>query len=82
MKDSDNINITLSWRDFRRLLVTMDSDPVTFHEILKPVIKEKLDKMMKRELYTTYKTAESDEEREQARQRYLDEVGVPSEFRW
>jgi hypothetical protein len=45
-------------------------------------LQEKLDAMVKRELYTTYKTAGTPEEREKARQEYLEKVGIPEEFRW
>lgn len=43
---------------------------------------EKLDQMARRELYSTYKTAESAEEREKARQAYLDQIGLHENFRW
>jgi hypothetical protein len=45
-------------------------------------MQEKLDAMVKRELYTTYKTAGTLEEREKARQEYLEKVGIPKDFRW
>ena len=34
------------------------------------------------ELYEKYKTAPSEEEREKARQEYLDRRGVHPDFRW
>ena len=34
------------------------------------------------ELYTKYKTAPIEEEREKARREYLDKRGVPESFRW
>ena len=55
-------------------------------EELYPEIKEglekKLDALVMRELYTKYKTAPSEEEREKARREYLDRRGVPESFRW
>lgn len=55
-------------------------------EELLPEIKEglekKLDTLVMRELYTKYKTAPSEEEREKARLEYLDKRGVPESFRW
>ena len=45
-------------------------------------IQKKLDAMLRRSLYTTYKTCASEETRALARKRYLDEVGVPDSFRW
>lgn len=45
-------------------------------------IEEKSESMYRRWLYTRSKTAETEEEREKARREYLDEVGIPSDFRW
>ena len=50
-------------------------------EIAKALM-EKLDSMVKRELYTTFKTASTEEEREKARQEYLDKCGILDSFRW
>jgi DNA integrity scanning protein DisA with diadenylate cyclase activity len=56
------------------------------HEELLPQIKQgmekKLDAMVMRELYTKYKTALTEEEKEKARKEYLDRRGVPESFRW
>lgn len=43
---------------------------------------DKLQKMADRELYTAYKTAPTEEEREKARKKYLDSKGIPESFRW
>lgn len=45
-------------------------------------VYEKLDKKTNHELYTKYKTSATDEQREQARQLYLDHVGIQQDFRW
>ena len=45
-------------------------------------LQEKFEAMVKRELYTKYKTASTEEEREKARQEYLDKVGMHRSFRW
>lgn len=45
-------------------------------------LENKLESMVKRQLYSTYKTAATEEEREKARQEYLDKVGVKQDFRW
>ena len=45
-------------------------------------LEKKLDALVMRELYTKYKTAPSEEEREKARLEYLDKRGVPKSFRW
>ena len=53
---------------------------------LQPKIKEslesKLDSISMRLLYSKYKTATTEEEKEKARQEYLDRRGVPDSFRW
>lgn len=51
-------------------------------EQIKKEIDNKIDAMNRRDYYTTYKTAESPQEREEARQRYLDSVGMKQSFRW
>ena len=43
---------------------------------------QKLDAMLNRQLYSRYKTAPNEEEREQARQEYLDRRRVPQSYRW
>ena len=46
------------------------------------MLKEKYDSVVNRNLYTKYKTAPSEEEKEKARQEYLDRKGIHSSFRW
>ena len=45
-------------------------------------LKDKLDAMVRRELYTQYKTAPTEDEREKARQEYLERVQIRHSFRW
>lgn len=49
---------------------------------IKQGLEKKLDAMVMRELYTKYKTALTEEEKEKARKEYLDRRGVPESFRW
>ena len=49
---------------------------------IKKGLEKKLDALVTRELYTKYKTAPSEEEREKARLEYLDKRGVPESLRW
>ena len=49
---------------------------------IKKVLQMKLDRITMRSYYTKYKTAETEQEREEARKKYLDEKGVPKSFRW
>ena len=45
-------------------------------------LSRKLDAMICHERFTQYKTAATEAEREQARQRYLESIGMPADFRW
>ena len=45
-------------------------------------LEKKLDALVLRELYGKSKTAPTEEEREKARQEYLDRRGIPNSFRW
>lgn len=45
-------------------------------------LMDKMEAMIMRELYSKYKTAPTEEEKENARQEYLDKRGVPESFRW
>jgi len=49
---------------------------------IKTGLEEKYEAMMRRELYTKSKTAKTEAEREEARQAYLDKVGMHRDFRW
>lgn len=51
-------------------------------EHIKKLLSDKLDSIAKRELYTTYKTANTEEEREKARVKYLDMIGMHKDFRY
>lgn len=45
-------------------------------------LEQKLDSLVRHELYAKYKTAPTAEERETARKEYLDRKGVLDSFRW
>ncbi|KLU69142.1 MAG: hypothetical protein RHS_5024 [Robinsoniella sp. RHS] len=45
-------------------------------------LMDKMDSITMRLLYSKYKTAPSEEEKEKARKEYLDKRGVPESFRW
>ena len=51
-------------------------------EEIRQGLEQKLDALVRHELYAKYKTAPTAEEREQARQEYLDKRGVFQNFRW
>ncbi|MEG1291410.1 MAG: complexin-2 [Lachnospiraceae bacterium] len=45
-------------------------------------LMDKMDSITMRGLYSKYKTAPTEEEKEKARKEYLDKRGVPDSFRW
>ncbi|ENY94068.1 hypothetical protein HMPREF1093_03084 [Hungatella hathewayi 12489931] len=49
---------------------------------IKKALMDKLDSISMRLLYSKYKTAPTEEEKEKARREYLDKRGVPDSFRW
>lgn len=53
-----------------------------YEEDIRNGLEEKLDALVRHELYTKYKTAPSEEEQEKARQGYLDKRGVSASYRW
>ena len=59
----------------------IDGNEEYLQEIEKAMM-EKLGSTEKRQLYTTFKTASTEEEREKARQEYLDKCGMHEDFRW
>lgn len=58
-----------------------DKEPMQ-EEYIKTELSAKLDAIIKHDLYTQYKTATTEEEKEKARQQYLDKVEIPADFRW
>ena len=60
----------------------IDEDLAELEREIKADIRKKLDKISMRGYYTAYKTAPTEQEREEARKKYLDERGVPESFRW
>jgi len=55
---------------------------VSKHDEITARLKEKMNRMQLRKLYSDSKTAETEAEREVARKEYLDRVGVPEDFRY
>ena len=53
-----------------------------YEDEIRQRLEQKLDALVRHELYAKYKPAPSAEEREQARQEYLDRRGVFPDFRW
>ena len=53
-----------------------------YEDEIRQGLEQKLDSLVRHELYAKYKTAPTQEERENARQEYLEKRGVPDSFRW
>ena len=75
-------NIQIPQELFMKLLRyhLLDDDSCT--EDVKKGLEQKMKTMVERELYTKSKTAPTEEEREKARQEYLDWRGIQADFRW
>jgi len=64
-----------------RLIVHNGVD-IESYERIKQELEIKFQRLVNHELYSKYKTALSEEEQEEARQKYLDSVGIHKDFRW
>ena len=75
-------NVQISYELFIELLKyhLLDADADT--EKIKKDLYKKVDALVMRELYSRYKTAPTETEKEKARKEYLDRRGVPDSFRW
>ena len=75
-------NVQIPQQLFMKLLRyhLLDDDSCT--EYVKKGLELKMNTMVERELYTKSKTAPTEEEREKARQEYLDRRGIQADFRW
>lgn len=57
-------------------------DDDLWQDEIKTGLERKLENIINRMTYTDYKTAPTEEERETARQKYLDRKGYREDFRW
>ena len=60
----------------------VDDELFELYRDIKKGIDQKLDAISKRSYYTEYQTADTDEAKEKARQKYLDAVGMHEDFRY
>ena len=62
----------------------LDGNDIELEKVqeLNKELHNKLDAMIKRDLYTKYKTATTEEEKEKARLEYLEKSGINKNFRW
>lgn len=67
--------------DLFRVHLFNQADKDTLERVQR-ALEGKLDAMLKHELYTASKTADTVEKREQARLEYLKKIGMHHDFRW
>lgn len=81
MKSNIQIPATLF---FQMVLYIMDhEDPShTMYQTIMAEVDRKIEALRRHDLYTLYKSAHTQEEKETARQKYLDAVGIEDSFRW
>ncbi len=60
----------------------LDMDNADVKAAIQKGLADKLEANTRREIYSKYKTAATEEQREKARQEYLERVGIPKDFRW
>ena len=77
-----NRKVQIPYELFFQLLHNFLMENYENEEIIRQGLERKLDTMVNRELYSKYKTAPTEEEREKSRQEYLDRRGIPENFRW
>jgi hypothetical protein len=75
-------NIQIPYELFVLLLHYHLLDDTGNSEKIQKGLEKKLAALAKHDLYGKSKTALTEEEREKARQEYLDRQGVPERFRW
>lgn len=75
-------NIQISKDLFIKLIKYHHFDMYEFEDEIKSELEKKLNLAAMREYYTAYKTAPTEQEREEARKKYLNERGVADSFRW
>ena len=77
-----NRNLQIPYELFFQLLQYFLMENYVDEESIRKGLENKLNAMVDRELYSKYKTAPTEEEREKSRQEYLERKGIPENFRW
>lgn len=75
-------NVQIPYELFADLVLYRLKGEDDLDEDIRRGLEQKLDAMLNRQLYSQYKTAPTEEQRERARQEYLDRRGVPQSYRW
>ena len=77
-----NRNVQIPNELYLQLLQYFLMDNYDGEEKIRLGLEQKLDAMVIREMYSKFKTAPTEEEREKFRQEYLDRREIPENFRW
>ena len=77
-----NKSVQIPYELFFQLLQYFLLENYESEERIRKGLEKKLNAMVDRELYSKYKTAPTEEEREKFRKEYLDRRGIPENFRW
>lgn len=75
-------NIQISMELFMAIVRYHLFDMEEYDAEIRKGLESKLEAVYRRGLYSDYKTKTDPKERERARQRYMDERGMPEDFRW
>ncbi|MBS6520174.1 MAG: complexin-2 [Clostridiales bacterium] len=75
-------NVQISEELFFSLIKYHLLDMEELQSQIQKALEQKVDNMVRHQIYTTYKTAPTEEEREKARVEYLEKVGMQRDFRW
>lgn len=75
-------NVQISEELFFSLIKYHLMDMQELQPQIQKALEQKMDSMVKRQIYTAYKIAPTEEERKKARQEYLDKIGMNQDFRW
>lgn len=75
-------SVQIPYELFVDLVLYHLNDDEDFQDDIRQGLSQKLDAMLNRQFYSQYKTAPTEEQREQVRQEYLDRRGVPQSYRW
>lgn len=77
-----NKNVQIPYELFLLLLQYHLMEYRQNEEKIRQGLEKKMNVMAEREIYSRYKTAPTEEEREKYRKEYLDRRGIPEDFRW
>lgn len=80
VKEREMKNVQISQELFLALVKYFLLEQEGFLPEIQNGLEQKLDALVMRELYTKYKVALTEEEKEKARKEYLDRRGVPESF--